>query len=149
MDSPEYCGVGIRGVSMLVDSFVWLVAYFLALFLVGAGTGQVETAAASAEVALEGVPALLAIGLFLALGIGYHAVLEARYGQTIGKRLVKIEVTTAEGDPLDPEAALRRNVARLVDFLPALYLLGIAFVVRSERKQRLGDRLAETVVVRA
>lgn len=144
----EYCGIGIRGVSMVIDAFVWFAAFMVAVFGVGALTGEVQTTAAGQTVNLEGLPAVAAFGLFLALGIGYHALLEWRYGRTIGKHLVKIQVCEADGSPLSLRASLVRNVLRLVDFLPTFYLVGIATLTTSDRKQRLGDRVADTVVVR-
>lgn len=144
----DYCGVGIRGVAMAVDAVVWFVAFFVAVFAVGALTGQVESTGAEASVNLVGVPAVVAFGLFLGLGVGYHALLEWRYGKTVGKHLVKIRVREAEGGPLSLRSSVVRNLLRLVDFLPILYLVGIATLVESDRARRLGDRVADTVVVR-
>ena len=45
------------------------------------------------------------------------------------------------------EAALR-TLPGLVDALPALYLLGFVVVMLTDRRQRLGDRVADTVIVR-
>jgi uncharacterized RDD family membrane protein YckC len=42
-----------------------------------------------------------------------------------------------------------RNVLRIVDFLPVLYLVGLVTVAVSQRNQRLGDLAAGTLVVRA
>jgi len=46
--------------------------------------------------------------------------------------------------------AIVRNLLRIVDQLPAAipYLLGAVLILNSSRRQRLGDRLAGTVVVR-
>lgn len=41
-----------------------------------------------------------------------------------------------------------RTALRAVDWLPAGYLLGPASIARTERRQRLGDLAADTVVVR-
>jgi hypothetical protein len=42
-----------------------------------------------------------------------------------------------------------RNLMRFIDFLPGLYLLGVIVCVSNSRRQRLGDIVAGTVVVRA
>jgi uncharacterized RDD family membrane protein YckC len=41
-----------------------------------------------------------------------------------------------------------RTILRIVDSLPAFYLLGFIVVVASKEKQRIGDMAAGTVVVR-
>jgi uncharacterized RDD family membrane protein YckC len=38
-------------------------------------------------------------------------------------------------------------VLRIVDALPVAYLVGAIFVWTSDKRQRLGDRVAHTVVV--
>src|SRR4029078_2537000 len=52
------------------------------------------------------------------------------------------------GQPVGFLASLVRNVLRLVDFLPTLYLLGAIMIVVSRHHQRLGDLAAGTLVVR-
>lgn len=146
--SPDYCGVGIRGVAMAVDSAVWFLAFLLAGLLVGAVTGDVTTTANGVSTDLEGTPALVSTVLWLALAIGYHALLEWRYGKTAGKHLVAIEVVRADGAPLDLRTSLVRNVFRIVDWLPVLYVVGVVSLLLSDRNARVGDRFADTAVVR-
>jgi uncharacterized RDD family membrane protein YckC len=133
---------------MTIDSFVWFALVFVAAVPVAAATGQLETAAGSVNADLEGTPALAASALWLALGVGYHTVLEWRFGKTLGKYLVGIGVRNDDGSPLSFRSSLVRNVLRVVDFLPAFYLVGIAALLLSEEYQRVGDRLGNTVVVR-
>jgi uncharacterized RDD family membrane protein YckC len=69
-------------------------------------------------------------------------------GQTIGKRLLGLRVVDARGLRLEPSQVIVRNLMRLLDALPALYLVGGIACVFSRRRQRLGDLAAGTVVVR-
>ena len=85
----------------------------------------------------------------LLLGFGYYIYLEGTYGQTIGKMALDIVVVTEDGDPIDYGPAAIRTLLRIVDALPAFYLVGIVAVLVTDRKQRLGDLVADTVVVRA
>ncbi|WP_232701868.1 RDD family protein [Halobacterium wangiae] len=144
----DHCGVGIRGVAVAIDSFVWFVLLFVAVFPVAAVTGDVSTSGGTTNADLSGTPAVVALALWLALGVGYHALLEWRYGRTVGKYLVKIRATSADGSSLSLREAVVRNALRLVDWLPLCYAVGIAAVLTSGRAQRLGDRVADTVVVR-
>ncbi|WP_251343197.1 RDD family protein [Haloplanus halophilus] len=146
-DRAEYCGIGIRGVAIGIDSFVWFALLFVAITVTGVVTGQVETGAQGVHTSLSGTPGSIALGLWVVLTLGYHALCEWRFGKTIGKALVNIRVASTDGSAPSLGAALIRNVARLVDWLPSLYLVGIAGMVLSDRRQRLGDRLAGTTVV--
>ncbi|WP_415379442.1 RDD family protein [Halosimplex sp. TS25] len=147
-DGLDRCGVGIRGVAMAIDSVVWLAGSFVAAFAVAAATGQIEATAGSVTSDLEGGAALASMTLWLAIGIGYHTLLEWQFGRTIGKALVSVRVVADDGAPLSLGASLIRNVARLVDWLPFVYLVGIAAIVVSDEQRRIGDRLGGTAVVR-
>ena len=133
---------------MTIDSVVWFALFFVATLPVAAATGQLETTASGANASLEGTPATVAFALWLALGIGYHTLLEWRFGKTLGKYLVGIRAANEDGSALSLRSSLIRNVARLVDFLPVFYVVGIVVLVLSEEPKRLGDRFGGTVVVR-
>lgn len=83
------------------------------------------------------------------LWVTYYAVLEGLFSATLGKRLAGLRVTDLEGRRITRQAAILRNVARLLDVLPFLYLLGGILTLTSRQHQRLGDRLARTLVVPA
>lgn len=92
--------------------------------------------------------ALTVGALGVVVGTGYHVLLEGLLGRTVGKAAVGIAVVDGDGSRPTLRAATVRTLARFVDALPVAYLLGIASILRSDRRQRLGDRLAATVVVR-
>jgi uncharacterized RDD family membrane protein YckC len=81
------------------------------------------------------------------LWVTYYAVLEGLFGATIGKGLAGLRVTDLEGRRIGPQAAIVRNLARLLDVLPFSYLLGGILTLATRHHQRLGDRLAGTIVV--
>ncbi|WP_440764862.1 RDD family protein [Natronorubrum sp. DTA7] len=141
-------GIGARGAAMALDSVVWVALTFVAMPTVGVLTGSIETNGTT-YADLDGLAALAGIGLWLVLSIGYHTIFEWRFGRTVGKYLVGIRVTSADGSPPTPRASLVRNVLRLVDWLPFCYLVGIALLAFSTPSRRLGDRIAETTVVRS
>lgn len=95
-----------------------------------------------------GVAMFLMFVLVLALPTAYHMIFEALWnGQTLGKRAAGIRVRMADGSPITPGAALMRNLMRYVDILPGAYTVGILSMFFTERSQRLGDIVADTVVV--
>jgi uncharacterized RDD family membrane protein YckC len=83
------------------------------------------------------------------LWVAYYAVLEGLFGATVGKRLAGVRVTDQEGRRIGWQAAILRNLGRLLDALPFLYLLGGILTLNSRLHQRLGDRFAGTLVVPA
>jgi uncharacterized RDD family membrane protein YckC len=78
----------------------------------------------------------------------YHPVLEiAMRGRTPGKRMAGVRLVTREGDIPGAGALLLRNIFRLLDSLPFLYLVGLATVVMTEHHVRVGDLAAGTLLV--
>jgi uncharacterized RDD family membrane protein YckC len=83
------------------------------------------------------------------LWVAYYAVLEGLFGATVGKLIAGLRVTDLEGRRIGWQAAILRNLGRLLDALPFLYLLGGLLTLSSRLHQRLGDRFAGTLVVPA
>ena len=67
-------------------------------------------------------------------------------GRTPGKRLAGVRVLTPEGLVPTTGALLTRNVFRIIDSMPLLYVVGLLFVFFSKRHLRLGDLAAGTVI---
>ena len=80
------------------------------------------------------------------LVVGYFAVLESRFGATVGKGIARLRVTDLSGSRPTLKAMVLRNILRPIDGLPILYLLGGLLVLFSRRRQRLGDMAAGTTV---
>lgn len=68
-------------------------------------------------------------------------------GQTPGKKMMKIQVLLIDGTMVNWGASLLRNLLRTVDFLPFFYALGVATMLMSKDFRRLGDLVANTIVV--
>jgi uncharacterized RDD family membrane protein YckC len=64
-------------------------------------------------------------------------------GQTIGKRACGVRVVKADGFALDAGSVLVRNVFRLIDQIPLVWIVPVL----SGRSQRFGDMAAGTLVV--
>ncbi len=87
--------------------------------------------------------------VFLAgLSFAYFLLLEGLFGATIGKLLLRLRVVDKEGDPCTFKASFIRNLLRFVDWLPLLYIAGIISILASTKRQRIGDRIAGTLVAR-
>jgi len=68
-------------------------------------------------------------------------------GQTPGKKTMKIQVLLIDGTMVNWGASLLRNLMRTVDFLPFFYALGVTTMLMSKDFRRLGDLVANTIVV--
>jgi uncharacterized RDD family membrane protein YckC len=101
----------------------------------------------SAFVSLDLANALSTIAFFV-LSVGYGIFLEWRFnGRTLGKYLFSLRVVDAGGLPLTLDQIVIRNLLRVVDLLPACYLIGGMAAIFSSKAQRLGDLGASTVVI--
>lgn len=134
---------------MVIDGVVWFTLLFVATYAVASVTGDITTSGSGIDANLTGTAGLAALVLWLGLSVGYHTILEWRYGKTIGKHLVNVRVADADGSSPTFGSSLLRNVVRLVDVLPFFYVIGLVVAVLSDRNQRLGDKVGGTVVVKS
>jgi hypothetical protein len=85
----------------------------------------------------------------LAVVVCYFTLLEALFAATPGKAAMGLRVVNLEGARPSLRAVVLRNLLRPVDAWPLLYIVGAVSAAWSARGQRLGDRLADTLVVPA
>ena len=132
--------LGRRIAAALIDVGVALVI----VLLVGGIVGNDPPPGAGGSARFGTLDRLLAIGLVLA----YYCATELAWAQTLGKRVMKLRVVCADGTKADSGSLLVRNLVRLVDWLPVLYVFGaVVFFASGQRRQRLGDMAARTKVV--
>lgn len=92
--------------------------------------------------------ALLGIASF-AMWYGYYVYFETVWnGQSPGKRYARMRTIREGGMPIDFASAATRNLVRIVDIIPGIYLVGMISVLASSRNKRLGDFAAGTLVVK-
>lgn len=84
----------------------------------------------------------LVIGGFL-----YHSLLEGLWGKTLGKKICGIVVLKDDFTPCTLGRGFIRNIMRIVDTM-FYYLVGVTAMAGTMKWQRLGDLVAETVVVK-
>lgn len=134
----------VAGISLRIG------AHLIDLFVCLGGTIALSLLISFAGVFMpEGMISLI-MGLLFTFGIFAYFILMEAYcqGQTLGKRASGIRVLMSDGTPITPRAAMLRNLLRLGDFMPMLYMAGIISIMVNQRAQRLGDMFADTVVVR-
>lgn len=84
---------------------------------------------------------------WLLLTLGYYTMMEALWGATLGKRLLKIRVVATDGAACGWRASLLRNFLRFADAM-ALWPIGAIVICCSKKRQRIGDILADTLVIK-
>ena len=138
--SPPLAGVGVRMVAAVIDiAFLFACGYLLGLLF----DQQAVAEAGRISFRLSGGPALI----WLATLFVYPIVAEAFIGATLGKLFLGLIVVMEDGRPVGLRASVVRNLLRIVDFLPFFYIAGLAFMANSDKRQRLGDRVAQTLVI--
>jgi uncharacterized RDD family membrane protein YckC len=132
-------GLGERVAAYLIDLAVFVAIYFVVVFggVAGSFSGLGEKAI------------LIALVVYIACYAFYDLVCEVLFnGQSIGKKLVKIKVVSIDGSQPSTGQYFIRWVFRIVDFTLSANLLGFLFVAVSEKKQRIGDIVAGTTLIK-
>jgi uncharacterized RDD family membrane protein YckC len=151
IDTPELvaiempvAGIGSRFVALLVDYLILSAAVFIIFFLIALIDPSLR------EVSKLGENWAVAIFIFLMFLLywGYFTLMEAFWdGRTLGKRVAKIRVIQRTGRGIGLFESMTRNLLRIVDQFPGIYVVGIISILLTRQHQRLGDLAAGTLVV--
>jgi uncharacterized RDD family membrane protein YckC len=137
-------GIGSRFLAIALDTLIQVLGFLMIVFVAEI---LLPTAARFTPRALTWAAAIFFLCVFI-LYSGYYALFEVFWnGQTPGKRLVRLRVISDSGRPITVYEAVVRNLLRIIDQLPGLYVVGIISVFLTARNKRLGDIVAGTVVV--
>lgn len=128
-------GVGIRAVATIID----IVIFWALSFIVAIVTGETS----GAGFALGTLGSCL-VGI---IALGYYIVMETMYGGTVGKLALGLKVVKEDGSALDWQTSIVRTLLRIIDGL-FFYLIAAILVWTSPTNQRLGDKVAKTLVVK-
>lgn len=132
--------VGLRIGAQIVDTIVILFLLYIPVVLVGGFGGLI----------LENGGALSSIGLLVGVSVSfiYWFLIEGFWdGYTVGKRIFGIKVVEEDGSECSLSSALVRNLLEFIDGM-FYYIVGLIAIAISDKRQRIGDRIAGTVVVR-
>lgn len=133
--------IGARIGAQIIDTIAAVVVFFVAIMLFGGLGGSTGSEGAAGGGIL--------IGIFMGFvgSVFYGLLLEGVWdGYTVGKKLFGIKVVKEDGSPCDLGAAFVRNLLEIIDGF-FYYLVGFIAMALSDKRQRIGDRLAGTVVV--
>jgi uncharacterized RDD family membrane protein YckC len=142
----ELAGPGSRFGAALVDTALFAAGYASVAALVLLLTLADVTGLSDLLIGI------LVVGLYLCLGLYFLAFHLLWRGQTPGKRLFGLRVAAADGFP--PSAtqhvlrALLWPIDALLPPLPPFGFLGLVVMALTAKRQRIGDLVAGTLVVR-
>lgn len=133
-------GLGERVGAYLIDYGLFLAIYLLAIF---------TYAAIGTSVSLSPIFYTVLLIIYAVCYVFYDLVCEIAFnGQSLGKKLLKIRVVSLDGAQPSIGQYFIRWIFRIIDFTLTLDLLGFICVAVGEKKQRIGDMVAGTTVIR-
>ncbi|MBW2038747.1 MAG: RDD family protein [Deltaproteobacteria bacterium] len=142
----KLASLGLRATAAIIDTAILCVIELLILSPLL--FNPTYLAYFNQEVGPEGFN-ILAIMIMILLWLVYFVLQEGILGQTIGKKITKIMVVKVNGEKAGWLKVLLRNLFRFIDVLgPAPYILGMISIMVSKKRQRIGDIVAKTIVVR-
>ncbi len=94
-----------------------------------------------------GTPAFARLAIFVGLALTYMSVTELLFQQSLGKAICGVAVVGAFGQKPSALTCVVRNLVRVIDFLPVLYVVGL-ISMRLGGGRRLGDLCGGSRVVR-
>lgn len=134
--------IGARIGAQIIDSLVMAAIFFGVTIFFGTIGGAAGSAEAAGGFGMFG----LLVGLCGSLFYGFF--LEGYWdGYTVGKKVLGIKVVKEDGSACGYGGAFLRNVLEIIDGL-FYYVVGFVFMASGDKRQRLGDRIAGTVVVK-
>jgi uncharacterized RDD family membrane protein YckC len=136
----NYASLLQRALAQIIDYLVFCIVFFPVTYLVK-GT-WLMTPEDHLWIIFDPICAV-----FLVIIFAYYIVLEWLTGYTAGKYILKMRVRTNDGKKITLKQSLIRNFGRMIDGLPCFNIIGIFSIIKSLARQRVGDKLAGTVVV--
>jgi uncharacterized RDD family membrane protein YckC len=134
----ELAGIGSRALAWAIDVCVMATLLLIAMQLVQ-----------PIVPILGGFATAIVFVVAFLIQWAYSALLEWWWGgQTVGKRIVGLRSLSSDGIRMSFVQAAVRNLVRIVDLLPGLYLVGGVSALCDTHQRRLGDLAAGTIVVR-
>ena len=138
LPSPIHASLGNRFAAGLVD----LICALVLMFLIGLVSGETLINTESGlSVELHGLSAIV----FMIMWIAVFPVVEGITGKTIGKKIIGIEVAGKNGERGTLMQSLVRHIFDIIDYC---LLIGLIVASFNKDKQRIGDLVANTIVIK-
>ena len=147
--TPGNVSVSYGVASLFERSIAYCIDFFLVLFTIWVYSATLLTAFARLMdddfmmlFLFSIVPILIYFGYFILVPYRFE-------GLTLGKYIFGLRVIRLDGLPMTFEAHAIRGGMLLIDALMSSHVLGLLMAGSSVQRQRIGDRIAQTTVVKA
>ena len=151
-ESDKYAAIASRFAAAVIDivlvSFVAWVIFIVSSMVIEA-FGEVSPAVSDNDL----IYPVITFSVFLfamLIPFVYFMILEGGIGkgQTVGKRLLHIKVINENGGTPSYLQSFIRTFTRAIDFFSFSHIIGLIAAAVTDRRQRVGDILAKTLVVK-
>lgn len=132
-----------RFTAFFIDSYVGLLFYLL----VGWVLGTLLNAESIPSLHTNGMRMALHLVLTGVIFFFYYLLMESALGATLGKLTCGLRVLEVNGQSPSLGSIVIRNCLRLIDY-PLAFLIAVLTIESSPLNQRLGDRAANTIVIK-
>jgi len=140
----QLASLGDRVLARLIDYGVFIGLYLAVLILLGVIGGFTNYYNGNGQ----NIGMLILLGAWLFLCLLYDLLMEVFFnGQSLGKRAMKIKVISLTGARPRVGQYLLRWVFRIIDFGITAGSAALITVAITDKKQRIGDIVADTAVV--
>jgi uncharacterized RDD family membrane protein YckC len=146
LQSLPRAGRGARFAANLIDNFVVMGPAMIA-FIIGIAVGAAGGSKKNEDLVV--LLSMAALGLGVMVGIGVQIAMQVKFGQSVGKRLLKIKVVKLDGSPIELwRLILLRNVALHVA-AQVCGLVGLidAAMIFGDDQRCLHDLISESIVI--
>jgi uncharacterized RDD family membrane protein YckC len=140
----DLANVGERLLAWLIDAAIFTVYFIIILIIINIfsdSTGHNEVNNPWPQITISILVSIPFVLYNLACDVGLN-------GQTFGKKLMRIKVISLNGDQASFGQYLTRWLFRLVDIFIFNGLPAFVSIIVSDKKQRIGDLVAGTTVIR-
>lgn len=141
----EYASLLYKSLAFIIDMILLVVIFVITLI-----TLIVVEVIVNGEVVSDSLLCAIWLVLDITIFFAYFILLEKK-GQTIGKMVMGIKIVNEFNQkPISYGQSIIRNLLLIIDLIPYLVpgLIGFIFSFGSEKKQRIGDIIAKTLVIK-
>lgn len=146
--TATYASVSRRGAASLVDLSL-VAAPLAALWFLWVGDSPLDVEQHGMDGAMRFMGFLGIAFAWTLLWVFAFSFMEARWGQTPGKRLFRIEVVSTDLGRVGLGRAVLRNILKVFADSFFDFLVGIVFIAVTPKWQRIGDLAGKTIVIEA
>ena len=142
----EYASIPRKLVAFLIDMMLFTILSGVLLAIMMFLTLTIPNPDILSPELASGIWIILTIIIIL-----FYLILMEKNGKTIGKIVMRLRVVAEDTQkPISYQQSILRNLFLVADMIPFILpgLLGLIVSVKSDRKQRIGDMVAGTIVIR-